>query len=1221
MPPPPDTPQVAPHPRTFSPAPQARCSLQATLNTPHSTRGTPPPHLLASSPGALLSTLHTRVLALRMLCGAGGGSGGGGGYSGAVGLSLADAERRLVVQAAGLAVRCGHLDTAEELLLPYLPAATGRLAPLQALPVLQAAVALHVAQSRDTPDREVTPRPVRSAVSTLFRLQLPADSSGGRGSVAVAECELALSKGCSLAELARWKTDAVQQGKQMSIALAQLKNAARLAGVLTSNTPSEEDDDAMLPTPAASAGPPAPAGGGAPGTSHLTASASADLATRASMALASWCLRLLSPQDEDGIGEGAASLSPAMQGELQAEGGLVPLTVRHLLLAMRGGSSHGVAARLQTPLLLDLMGSHPDACTEFEAGWDSLPRACLMPWASQMLSRLGSGTEGPALAAPLAALAQAHPQRLYCPVRLAHSAWQASTQSAPSTPAEARYQQLLQLTGGETVMAEFVDALNALTFPTMRWAWHSQALVRAMEAGGTARARATVFGHMFATAGTTTAPPRVPAAAAGAHPGGGGPAPVARAPTLHRDRAGAGHAAAPRATTINAQFAKRFGRIFWERFGGAGGEALAPGGSLSSLLALRECLSALDAQVAQAAGGPGGADGQHGTRTTATFTPWFEAFSKARATGPVSGGGGVDDAPTAPLPGGLRTRGASASARRLLLPSMLCALDAPSGGGGGGVDDEMTGGGVEVVGFGRQVHVFKSKQKPKRLTLHCSDFSTVEVLVKGGEDLRIDARIQQLFTLLNGLAQHHAGCASRQLAVTTFDVVPVSPSCGLIGFVPGVQPLSEVVESAAQRNAPKAAVDIYREHIYGRGAPEGLNAKHHMRNFERMDAAKAAAGLACAQEKLPWGLLRGAVLGFGGGSGSGGGGGGRGGFGGGGGAGPEAALARRAKFASTLAAVCAFGWFAGVGDRHPQNLVVHAASGALVPIDFGYSFGTATAFLQVPELVPFRLTRQMLGVLQPHDGVELLVAPITELLRCMRASRQVLGSVLGIFCRKPPHTWWERAWSGSCAEWQKEARLDMAQAAGGAPAAAAVHTGCSGGGGDGSDAPSDVAAGGGGGPPDANVAGGGGGGGGGARSGDASGGVAGSGAMVVDAGDVDGSAGLPPCSSDMLLLAEARHAAFKVEGSLRKLRLAHPSLIVIDELARRHSRAAYWPGLKAVVTGRESGAGSGTAAFSRASVPLDQPCADEEQQARCLLDLATDPNVLGRAYEGWKPFL
>ena len=33
-------------------------------------------------------------------------------------------------------------------------------------------------------------------------------------------------------------------------------------------------------------------------------------------------------------------------------------------------------------------------------------------------------------------------------------------------------------------------------------------------------------------------------------------------------------------------------------------------------------------------------------------------------------------------------------------------------------------------------------------------------------------------------------------------------------------------------------------------------------------------------------------------------------------------------------------------------------SGGVVGIDFGHAFGTATQFLPIPELVPFRLTAQ-----------------------------------------------------------------------------------------------------------------------------------------------------------------------------------------------------------------------------------------------------------------------
>ena len=36
----------------------------------------------------------------------------------------------------------------------------------------------------------------------------------------------------------------------------------------------------------------------------------------------------------------------------------------------------------------------------------------------------------------------------------------------------------------------------------------------------------------------------------------------------------------------------------------------------------------------------------------------------------------------------------------------------------------------------------------------------------------------------------------------------------------------------------------------------------------------------------------------------------------------------------------------------------------------------------------------------------------------------------------------------------------------------------------------------------------------------------------------------------------------------------------------------------------------------KGSVPLT-----EEEQAACLLDMANDANILGRAYRGWRPWL
>jgi phosphatidylinositol kinase/protein kinase (PI-3 family) len=56
---------------------------------------------------------------------------------------------------------------------------------------------------------------------------------------------------------------------------------------------------------------------------------------------------------------------------------------------------------------------------------------------------------------------------------------------------------------------------------------------------------------------------------------------------------------------------------------------------------------------------------------------------------------------------------------------------------------------------------------------------------------------------------------------------------------------------------------------------------------------------------------------------------------------PEAWLAVRATYTASLAASSAAGYLVGLGDRHLANLLVVEGSGAVVPIDFGYAFGTA----------------------------------------------------------------------------------------------------------------------------------------------------------------------------------------------------------------------------------------------------------------------------------------
>ncbi|CAE8658406.1 unnamed protein product, partial [Polarella glacialis] len=79
---------------------------------------------------------------------------------------------------------------------------------------------------------------------------------------------------------------------------------------------------------------------------------------------------------------------------------------------------------------------------------------------------------------------------------------------------------------------------------------------------------------------------------------------------------------------------------------------------------------------------------------------------------------------------------------------------------------------ARITRFGSQLLVMASKQKPKRLVVLGSDEQEHWFLVKGGEDVRLDERVEQLFGAVNGLVARDAAVGLR---VRTYAVVPLLP--------------------------------------------------------------------------------------------------------------------------------------------------------------------------------------------------------------------------------------------------------------------------------------------------------------------------------------------------------------------------------------------------------------------------------------------------------------
>eukprot|EP01051_Picozoa_sp_SAG22_P024327 SAG22_NODE_6697_length_822_cov_0.925311_2_plen_177_part_01 len=91
---------------------------------------------------------------------------------------------------------------------------------------------------------------------------------------------------------------------------------------------------------------------------------------------------------------------------------------------------------------------------------------------------------------------------------------------------------------------------------------------------------------------------------------------------------------------------------------------------------------------------------------------------------------------------------------------------------------------VLIESFIPTLSVIPSKQRPRKLTVKGSDGRDYMFLLKGHEDIRQDERVMQLFGLINGMLRRDHDTINRDLSIRRYDVVPLSPNSGLIGWVP-----------------------------------------------------------------------------------------------------------------------------------------------------------------------------------------------------------------------------------------------------------------------------------------------------------------------------------------------------------------------------------------------------------------------------------------------------
>lgn len=253
---------------------------------------------------------------------------------------------------------------------------------------------------------------------------------------------------------------------------------------------------------------------------------------------------------------------------------------------------------------------------------------------------------------------------------------------------------------------------------------------------------------------------------------------------------------------------------------------------------------------------------------------------------------------------------------------------------------------------------------------------------KGGDDLRQDSVMEQVFAVTNTLLRNNIETRRRALSVQTFKVIPMTPCVGLIEWCDNTTPIGHYLLSsmgAHRRYRPGDMTDQEcRDKMRALQDPPSQGG-----NAEVCTQAKQSKLYKTISEKFRPVFHHFFLEHF-----------------------PQPAqwFERRLAYTRSVATSSIVGWIVGLGDRHSHNILVDQATAAVIHIDLGVAFEQGK-LLKTPETVPFRLTRDLVAGMGVTgcDGAFLRCAE--ETLGTLRDNKESLLTVLEVFFHDPLYKW------------------------------------------------------------------------------------------------------------------------------------------------------------------------------------------------------------------------
>ncbi|KAF8892281.1 hypothetical protein BD779DRAFT_1512002 [Infundibulicybe gibba] len=243
---------------------------------------------------------------------------------------------------------------------------------------------------------------------------------------------------------------------------------------------------------------------------------------------------------------------------------------------------------------------------------------------------------------------------------------------------------------------------------------------------------------------------------------------------------------------------------------------------------------------------------------------------------------------------------------------------------------------------------------------------------EGNDDMRQDAVMEQVFELVNNVLHGDLETRRRALGVRDYKVIPLGAQAGLLEFVSNTRPLGSWLHEAHRKYRPTDILSRDLDQQLQTAQKEfSTEPDLLVARFQKLRESfrPVMRHYFTEQHKTPisW-------------------------------------FAMRLNYTRSVATTSIVGHVLGLGDRHVSNILLDDSTGQVVHIDLGIAFDQGK-LLPIPELVPFRMTADMVDGMGITGTQGVFQRCAEETLRVLREGSEVIMTVLEVFKYDPLHSW------------------------------------------------------------------------------------------------------------------------------------------------------------------------------------------------------------------------